>query len=383
MRMVLSALAATMLLAGPAWSQPAPNDYAQAEAWLCRPDRAGDACAIDLTATVVHADGTYRAEPFKGDPDAPIDCFYVYPTASADPTPNSDMTVGPEEIGTVSRQLARFASACRIYAPIYRQITIPALRAATAGRPMATDRELAYRDVLDAWNHYLKHDNKGRGVILYGHSQGAGVLKRLIAEEIDGRPVQKQMIAAYLIGTNVLVPAGKDVGGDFKATPVCRTRTQTGCVVSYVSFRESAPPPDNSRFGRTAQPGMTVACANPAALGGGLVTMHPVFGATAMHPTAAPPKPWVTPMRPIATRYVRVPGLVSARCVSGAQGSYLAWRVNADPRDPRTDELTGDHLADGKLQPDWGTHSLDVPVAMGDLIDLAAAQGRAWVKGAK
>jgi hypothetical protein len=386
MRTMWGALAAALLLAGSAWGQEpgkAANDYGKDETWLCRPGRGGDACDIDLAATVVNADGTYRAEPYKGDPKAPIDCFYIYPTASADPTPNSDMTVGPEEIGTVSRQLARFASACRIYAPIYRQITIPALRAATAGKPMATDRELAYRDVVDAWKHYLAHDNQGRGVILYGHSQGAGVLKRLIAEEIDGRPAARQMIAAYLIGTNVLVPAGKDVGGDFKATPVCRNRTQVGCVVSYVSFRESAPPPDNSRFGRTALPGMAVACVNPAAPGGGRASLHPTFGAASMHPTAAPPKPWVNPMRPISTRYVRVPFLVSARCVSDAHGTYLAWRVDADPKDPRTDELSGDHLADGKVQPDWGTHSLDVPLAMGDLIDLAGVQGRAWMKRAR
>ena len=47
--------------------------------------------------------GAYTPEPFKADPNAPIDCFYVYPTASADTTPNSDMIVGPEERGTVSR----------------------------------------------------------------------------------------------------------------------------------------------------------------------------------------------------------------------------------------------------------------------------------------
>lgn len=383
MRMVLGALAA-LLLAAPAWAQgdKAPNDYGKDETWLCRPGRSGDACAIDLAATIVKPDGSYAPEPYSGDPNAPIDCFYVYPTASADPTPNSDMTVGPEELSVASRQLARFARACRIYAPIYRQITIPALRSATAGKPMAVDRELAYRDVLDAWRHYLAHDNNGRGVILYGHSQGAGVLKRLIQEEIDGKPAAKSVVAAYLIGTNVLVPAGQDVGGDFKATPVCRNRTQTGCVVTYVSFRENAPPPADSRFGRTDRPGMASACANPAALGGGMVTMHPVFGAKAMHPSAAPPKPWVTPPRPIATRYVRVPGLVSARCVTDAHGTYLAWRVNADPKDPRTDELTGDHLdANGRIQPDWGTHSLDVPLAIGDLIDLAGVQGRAWLKG--
>ncbi|MGK3844998.1 DUF3089 domain-containing protein, partial [Enterococcus faecium] len=74
-------------------------------------------------------------------------------------------------------------------------------------------------------------------------------LKQLIAEEIDGKPAQKLLISAMLMGTNVAVPAGKDVGGDFKAVPLCRKADQTGCLVSYVTFRRDAPPPETSRFG--------------------------------------------------------------------------------------------------------------------------------------
>lgn len=367
------------LLAGGAAAQPAANDYSKDEAWLCRPGRS-DACDIDMSATVVNADGSYQRETWATNPKAAVDCFYVYPTVSADTTPNSDMVPGPEESYVVQRQLARFGKVCRIFAPLYRQITIPALRALTSGQQVAVDRELAYRDVKDAWTHYLKHDNGGRGVILYGHSQGSGVLKRLIAEEIDGKPVQAKVVSAMLIGSNILVPKGKGVGGDFKAMPLCRAKDQTGCVVTYVSFRESAPPPANSRFGRTTQAGMEVACVNPAAPGGSAV-MSPVFGTTRMHPTAAPPPPWVTPMRPIETPYVRLPGLVSARCVSDEHGGYLAWRINADPKDPRTDTLSGDHVdPSGKVQPDWGTHSLDVPVALGDLVAMAEAQAAAWLR---
>ncbi|HEY8615593.1 DUF3089 domain-containing protein [Phenylobacterium sp.] len=362
----------------PATARPAPNDYTREDAWLCRPGRAGDACDIDLTATVIEANGTFRREAWTRNPSPTVDCFYVYPTASADTTPNSDMSPGPEERATVSRQLARFGQVCRIFAPLYRQITIPALRRMTAGEQVAVDRDLAYGDVRDAWRDYLARDNSGRGVILFGHSQGAGVLKRLIQEEIEGKPAQARIVAAYLAGTNVLVPKGKDVGGDFKSMPLCRTRAQTGCVVSWVTFRERAPPPANSRFGRTTAPGMQVACTNPAALGGGRATLSSVFGAKSMHPTAAPPKPWVTPERPVDTTFVKVPGLISGQCVTDSNGSYLAIRVDGDPRDPRTDEITGDHLANGVVQPDWGLHSLDVPVAMGSLVELASDQAKAW-----
>jgi hypothetical protein len=381
MRRALIAGLALGLVAGAAAAQPPrppANDYTRDEAWLCRPGRAGDACDIDLTATVVEASGALRREAWTRNPAPDVDCFYVYPTASADPTPNSDMVPGPEERATIARQLARFGQVCRIFAPVYRQITIPALRRMTAGEAVAVDRDLAYGDVRDAWRDYLARDNRGRGVILFGHSQGASVLKRLIQEEIDGRPDQARVVSAYLLGTNVLVPKGKDLGGDFKAMPLCRSRSQTGCIVTYVSFREATPPPANSRFGRTTAEGMEVACTNPAALGGGRAVLASVFGAKSMHPTAAPPKPWVTPATPIDTPYVKVPGLISGRCVNDADGGYLAIRVEADPTDPRTDEISGDHLAEGVVQPDWGLHSLDVPVAMGSLIELAGDQAKAW-----
>ena len=69
----------------PVSAAQAANDYSKPETWLCRPSRK-DSCAVDLTATVVAADGKLTKEPFKENPNAPIDCFYVYPTVSNDKT---------------------------------------------------------------------------------------------------------------------------------------------------------------------------------------------------------------------------------------------------------------------------------------------------------
>src|SRR5262245_7383634 len=179
---------------------PLKNDYARPETWLCRPGRA-DACAVDLTTTVVAKNGSLKREAFSADAKAPVDCFYVYPTVSLDKTPNSDMLAGDEERRVIRSQFARFASLCRPYAPLYRQATLTALRSGIAGQAMAVDRALVYNDVLDAWNHYLQHDNGGRGVVLVGHSQGSGVLTQLIKNEIDGKPAQKQLVSALLLGT--------------------------------------------------------------------------------------------------------------------------------------------------------------------------------------
>ena len=106
-------------------------DYSDGKTWLCRPGRQ-DACAIDLTTTVIAADGTFTRETFAPDPKAPIDCFYVYPTVSTDPGVNSDMTADPAELNVVATQFACFASKCRPFAPLYRQVTLAGLRAAMA-----------------------------------------------------------------------------------------------------------------------------------------------------------------------------------------------------------------------------------------------------------
>ena len=110
---------------------PARNDYTNAANWLCRPGgpQTPDACTVDLAATVVAANGHLTREAWKASPNAPVDCFYVYPTVSADPTMNSDMSPGPEERRIVGSQAARFQSQCRVYAPIYRQISLVGLRA--------------------------------------------------------------------------------------------------------------------------------------------------------------------------------------------------------------------------------------------------------------
>ena len=150
-------------------------------------------------------------EAWTAAPGAPIDCFYVYPTVSTDPTPNSDMIVDAAELNVVRQQFARFASACRPYAPLYRQVTLAGLRArlaaGSAGAALAQGR--AYDDVRDAWDDYLEHDNQGRGFVLVGHSQGSYILAELIRREIDGKPVQARMVSAILLAPPWPCPAAK------------------------------------------------------------------------------------------------------------------------------------------------------------------------------
>lgn len=379
MMRTLLVLALSAGVAAGAAAQTTKNDYADAKNWLCRPGQQ-DACAVDLTTTVVAADGTLTREPFKANANAPIDCFYVYPTVSTDAAPNSDMNPGNEEKRIAAGQAARFQSQCRVFAPLYRQITLRGLGAGLLTKPGGTpERMLAYNDVLDAWNYYLQHDNNGRGIVLVSHSQGSFLLQDLIANEIDGKPVQSRLVSAILLGTSLPVPKGKDVGGAFKTVPLCKSASQIGCVISYASFRSTIPPPATSLFGRVPGEDLMSACTNPAALGGGSAEVHAYLNATGspfLLP-AAPQQPWAAD-KTIDTPWVSVPGLITAQCVNNEHGSYLEVTVHGNPNDPRADDIVGDVMGGGQPNAAWGLHLQDVNLTLGNLLDIVAKQSAAY-----
>ncbi|MEZ5292299.1 MAG: DUF3089 domain-containing protein [Vicinamibacterales bacterium] len=366
--------------APPAAEAPGPpNDYTKDDAWLCRPGRR-DACDIDHTTTVIAADGTMTAERWTADPTAPVDCFYVYPTISTDTTTNSDMTADPAELNVVKQQFARFASVCRPFAPLYRQITLAGLRQRMSGQGFGLGGGLAYDDVRDAWNDYLKRDNRGRGVVLIGHSQGSFILTSLIRNEIDGKPVQQRLVSAILMGSTVEVPKGRDVGGAFAEVPVCRSAAQVGCVIAFASFRATAPPPADTLFGHARGDGAVAVCVNPATFDGGSGDLHAYLDATGQTIVSRPAlAPWVaTEGAAVATPWVSVPGLLTARCASNEHAQYLEITVHGDPADPRVDDITGDIGTPARRAVNWGLHLVDVNLTMGNLIDVVRQQGRTW-----
>jgi hypothetical protein len=357
-------------VAGPARAG-GDDPYAQPEAWLCRPG-ASDLCATPVVATIVRDDGSHANRVLKPNPAAPIDCFYVYPTVSEDPAGNSSMTSGPGEKRAVAQQFAAFASVCRPFAPIYRQVTIAGVEAVLRHEPLPVDFKVPYEDVRAAWRHYLAHDNGGRGVVLIGHSQGSRILARLIAHEIEGRPEQRLLAGALILGFNVEIPPGKDVGGTFKAIPLCRAAGQNGCIVAYETFPASSPPPDDSRFTRAETPGMEIACTDPALLAGGkldpvLATQTNLLGEPSLDPG------WAALVKPLDAPFVSLPGIASGHCVEGTKASYLSVSINppsAAGAWPAT--LPGDLVIQGRLLKSWGWHLIDVNVAMGNLIDFVS-----------
>jgi hypothetical protein len=365
----VTALAALVPLlatsASPATAQEQPSTT-----WLCRPGLPDNPCEPDLTTTVYDNTGNVvGVETPRPTRKADIDCFYVYPTTSNQPTPQASFAVDPELRSIALYQAARYSSECRVFAPVYRQITVPGLLAPTTVTPAM--RETAYQDVRSAWLDYLENDNEGRGVVFIGHSQGTGVLRRLIREEVDPNPeMRDKLVSAILLGSNVTVRKGSDVGGDFQDIPACRQSKQTGCVIAFATFM--GPVPDNSRFGRTSDPDLEVLCTNPTSLRGGtgsadVINPTEPFApgtiiAGAISVLGLPPLTATTP-------WVEVEDAYAATCSSenGANVLQLTPQGTAPVIRPSPD-------------PTWGLHLVDANIALGDLVDIVHRQAARWTK---
>jgi hypothetical protein len=331
--------------------------YSDPDRWLCLPGRRGDACDVDLTTTRIERDGTRTVEHIEPSTDPPIDCFYVYPTVSEDDAPNSGLTPTDAERRAVRAQAAHLQVTCRLYAPMYRQITRAALLGQVDGIP---DRGLAFDDVVDAWRHYLHQHNEGRGVVIIGHSQGAGHLRELLSRHVDPDPrVRELLVSAVLLGTTVRTPIDAPTGAHFDHLEPCTTPRQLGCVLSWSTYAADEPPGDVGLFGAVRDtPDERAVCTNPAALGGGTAPLDSIVSAN--------------PVRDgeVSTPYVRYVGLARGECVEAGAHHYLEVRypLETPPGVPR-------HLG-GSLGTTWGLHLIDAQVALGDLVRLVTQQAR-------
>jgi hypothetical protein len=348
-----------------------PSSTAAAKTtWLCKPGKPNNPCKVSLDTTRLSPTGERLGVDRVKRPRKPkFDCFYVYPTVSDQQTATADFAIDPELRSIALFQAARYTSECRMFAPVYRQVTLAGILGAAP--PTAAESERAYTDVRDAWRDYLRNHNRGRGVVIIGHSQGSIVLRRLVAEEIDPKPrARKRLISALLLGWNVLVREGRDRGGDFKNLPACRSRTQVGCVVAFSTFNEQPPP--NAIFGRTAEAGKEVLCTNPAALGGGsakLTTIQPSEPFAPGTTIAAAIGLLGVPSPPVSTAWYAYPGAYRGRCSSAGGADVLL-----------ISSLGGAPVFRPSPDPTWGLHLVDANIALGNLVDLVRAQSASWLR---
>ncbi len=334
--------------------------------WLCRPGLANDPCTPPLTTTRTTPSGkALGVVATRAATEPKIDCFYVYPTVSDQKTPNANLTIDPTERSIALYQAARYSVDCRVFAPMYRQVTVSSITSPGA----AADPQLAYNDVRQAWDTYLRDFNHGRGVVLIGHSQGSFVLRQLISSEIDPHPAMRRLlVSAVLLGGNVTVRQGSDVGGDFKHIRACHSAAQTDCVIAFSTF--DSVPPANSIFGRTAAPGLQVLCTNPASLAGGSGLLDPIFPTQPFAPgstIAAGIQLLDFTVPSVHTPWVSSPGAYSATC-SAAGGAHV---LEITPR-------SGAPLIHPSPDATWGLHLVDANIALGNLIGVVHSQALAY-----
>jgi Protein of unknown function (DUF3089) len=350
--------------------------------WLCNPGHQPDPCATNLSTTVYNAPLTapLRVEHPKPQSAPPIDCFYVYPTVSDETTGNSDLKIQDTERSIAEYQVSRYSQYCKVYAPMYRQVTLKGAGIdPSGGSSTKPDTSLGVEDVTAAFKDYLAHDNHGRGFVFIGHSQGSAVLEQVIAKQVDSVPaLRKQMLSAILMGGNVLVKGNSGIGGTFQHIPACRHNTQLGCVVAFSTFDQPVPNP--SLFGRPTallgskppQPGDHVLCTNPANLAGGSGLLNPIqpsapfapgstiaLGLSVLNYTVPAP----------STTYWSQTGAYSAQCENsnGAHVLEITARNGAQTPAPAP-------------TPEWGLHLLDANLSQGNLLSIIHDESRAFMK---
>jgi hypothetical protein len=363
--LLLAALVLAALAAPSAAAAAAP-----ATVWLCRPGTTPDPCApSQKTTRLTPAGARISVADDRPARNPKIDCFYVYPTVSDQKRLVATRTIDPVERSIALWQAARYSRVCRVFAPMYRQYTLQALTQRPPGPPQRSFvGPAAYADVVQAWRTYLRKYNNGRGVVIIGHSQGTLVLRQVIAKEIDRKPaIRRLLVSAILLGGNVLVRKGADVGGDFQHVPACRSGHQLGCVVAFSTYDQ--PVPSNAIFGRTTEKGMAVLCTNPAALGGGSGLLDPVYPTQPFAPgsTIAAGIALLGVTLPQApTPWIEAPDSYRAHCSSGgAHALQITARAGAPTPNPSPD-------------PTWGLHLTDANVALGNLVELVGEQARAF-----
>lgn len=171
--------------------------------------------------------------------DTSVDVFFLHPTTLTDKesqgkTWNADINDAElnakTDFSSILYQASVFNKSCRVFAPRYRQAHYYSFFSKdTISSKAALD--LAYQDVKTAFEYYLEHYYNGRPVIIASHSQGTYHAGRLLKEFFENKPLQKQLVCAYILG--LAVPTNY-----FSTLKPCPDSSATGCFVSWRTFRE-------------------------------------------------------------------------------------------------------------------------------------------------
>lgn len=279
---------------------PAPTgdpDYRAESSWLAKPGMADDPSAWSPAGdnrTGLTASGA--------------SVFYLHPTTYLE-RDRWNAALVPDQVSEdrtqtfVRSQASAFNKVAEIWAPRYRQAAFGAFLLKNEDATKALD--LAYRDVLKAFDIFLAAQPQERPLILAGHSQGALHLSRLLVDRRDA--LKGRLVAAYVVGWPLSTTADLPAMG----RTACATADQTGCVLSWQSFGEPANPSlvFDSWVGTKGPTGRIRRHAD-------MVCVNPLTGTS---DGSAPPSANLGSLKPSAdfSSATLAPGQVGARCEDG------------------------------------------------------------------
>jgi hypothetical protein len=347
--------------------------------WLCGPGVKDDPCRPELSTTRYDGWNAVAGQRVaRRARDRGVDCFYVYPTVSDQPTADANKRIDPEIRSIALYQAAWFSRACRVYAPVYRQATVPALQ---SGRTTKHDYTKAYGDVERAFDAFLRRIGPRRAFVLIGHSQGSYHLQRLIRRRIDDRrALRRRLVSAVLLGGDVTVRRGSDRGGVFRHVPTCRRERQLGCVIAFSTFNET--PPADAIFGRGGPRigdfldlphgrRLETACTNPVSLGRN--RSRPLTSVVPTEPFAPGTLiaagisllglEWPHP----ATNFIEAEGAFRGRCSRAGDAHVL-----------RISSTGGTPVPKASPTAQWGLHLVDANIAQANVVDVVREQIRSY-----
>ena len=204
---------------------PTAPDYSKLSHWAAHPEKADPA--------------DQRPEPYLKDlqKESTVDVFFLHPTTYTG-SKGEDQWNGPidneklnkkTDNGTILHQASIFNGSGRVFAPRYRQAHYHAYftQNKSAAKKAFT---LAYQDIKQAFDYYLKYYNNNRPIIIAAHSQGTTHAKTLLKEYFDGKVLNKQLVAAYIVGISV-------EDNYFEQIRPCLSSTDNGCFCSWRTWQ--------------------------------------------------------------------------------------------------------------------------------------------------
>jgi hypothetical protein len=217
---------------------PPPPDYNKEEHWASLPNKVDAADSIPLNSTLINDQLNAQA-----------DVFFVYPTIfTYQPKDKyqwnanvTDAELNREiQLSTLLNQASVFNGDCKVYSPYYRQAHIYAFYTPNKND---SDRalDLAYEDVKRAFEYYLTNYNSGRPIVIASHSQGSYHCERLLKDFFDGKELQKQLVAAYLIGRAIDLKT-------FTNIPATENPGEVGVWASWNTFGRNYIPTNYERY---------------------------------------------------------------------------------------------------------------------------------------